>query len=1022
MKIKYSILTLFACLLMAAACTEPEPEPVKPDTPETPADPDKPDKPDNPDNPANPDNPDNPDGPGAPEELVSGTLPEGDFTLTEGTIYLPDEFVATVTENNKDFGFFATTSKALPKPGDVLVYNKPTEQFPEGLLCKVTRVEDGYVYYEPAALEEAFHHLQIDTTSVNLADHIAYVVDGEGRTVNFTKTRAMVTSGIGIAIPSNVTWELYSTGVNHEGLEANVKLTLTPSMNIYLGMRFQAVIDDGEVLAMNFLLDPTIHLGATINAFGEVAATKSFPLYTIYFNPVALGPLVFIPKITLEGYVKIDGQIGLEVNVNYDKAFSIGAGYETGDWRFINRGIDTPESDQNPSSFGTKVEGGVTFGLKPALEFRLYDIIGAAIGVDTGLRTAVTHKMDMSNPDVNSSALADFSMSTALNVKGFVEMNAKVGGKVLYDAFSKATPEKSFPLYESWLMPEICTSTMKIEPSPRGATVSGMLKRRVFTKGNLYAHVFDPTDYEYAPGGGIVYPRERVIPINWKEPRSAKDSTEFEVSFEGFEAGRTYQVNLFMSVMGSKHVPVRGDSTLFFRTFNEKQAKMVASLVSNVADAMGWQDTPWYDVSQYDVLYMQDKGINVTTSDDGAYLKWVTLTPDPSWPLKSNIVIGSTVGSALEDGQWWQLFGTMDQADNVRSIIIKDPTCSGFSAGGSNLEHLEIHSPLYKGSMGIGYGDQKLRELDLSGTGISELIIGSDTHDDNVPDKLESIKVDNCTKLESIYIAYTYRHDVPRLSITGCSALKSLQLVDCSISGDLPVTGLGTAHLDYINFTHCDGLINLPSGSDNVTIIGQYVSLAIAGGNPDIKTLGISYDSSVWNEYESTCFKSVNLSNLTSLENDPEIRAEQINISGLSSKKLKLYATRSIEVGACPNLQELEIRVSPDFALSGLGSFPGLPSLTRFTIDPDLKEADGKYTCALIGLVPEIIDRVRNKGGSTGYPVRYMYTFDRTLGENGKRGKWRMDFDRGYGFYYSGEPSPRCYHYPKPDNYDYYNN
>ena len=264
--------------------------------------------------------------------------------------------------------------------------------------------------------------------------------------------------------------------------------------------------------------------------------------------------------------------------------------------------------------------------------------------------------------------------------------------------------------------------------------------------------------------------------------------------------------------------------------------------------------------------------------------------------------------------------------------------------------------------------------------------------------------------------------DVPRLSITGCSALKSLQLVDCSISGDLPVTGLGTAHLDYINFTHCDGLINLPSGSDNVTIIGQYVSLAIAGGNPDIKTLGLSYDSSVWNEYESTCFKSVNLSNLTSLENDPEIRAEQINISGLPSKKLKFYATRSIEVGACPNLQELEIRVSPDFALSGLGSFPGLPSLTRFTIDPDLKEADGKYTCALIGLVPEIIDRVRNKGGSAGYPVRYMYTFDRTLGENGKRGKWRMDFDRGYGFYYSGEPSPRCYHYPKPDNYDYYNN
>ena len=248
-RVLYSILSILVCLSLAAACTGPEQEPVKPDVPEQPENPDKPDQPDQPQEPDNPDNPvdpDNPDTPEEPEALLSGELPEGDFTLTEGTIYLPDSFVETVSEHDKAFGFFKTTSKALPKEGDVLVYNKFTEQFPEGFLGKVSRVEDGYVYYDPVPLEEAFTHLQIDTTSLNLADNVAYVVDGEGKPVSFTKTRAMATSGIGIAIPSNVTWDLYSSGYNYEGLEANVKMTLTPSMNVYLGMRFQAVIDNGE--------------------------------------------------------------------------------------------------------------------------------------------------------------------------------------------------------------------------------------------------------------------------------------------------------------------------------------------------------------------------------------------------------------------------------------------------------------------------------------------------------------------------------------------------------------------------------------------------------------------------------------------------------------------------------------------------------------------------------------------------------------------------------------------------------
>lgn len=157
---------------------------------------------------------------------------------------------------------------------------------------------------------------------------------------------------------------------------------------------------------------------------------------------------------------------------------------------------------------------------------------------------------------------------------------------------------------------------------------------------------------------------------------------------------------------------------------------------------------------------------------------------------------------------------------------------------------------------------------------------------------------------------------------------------------------------------------------------------------------------------------------LPGVENELDIRGKNVNVSGLGSKQLQVYAIETAEVASCANLERLEMKVSSRFALSGLGSFPGLPQLKAFSITPDLAVFNGEYTCALNGLVPEVIDRVRNKGGSVSYPVRYRYTFDKTPGE---KGRWRMDVDKKYGFYYSGEPSPRCYRYPKPDNYDQYN-
>lgn len=1002
MKTFARFLTILACVSFFAACDKKEKEPDPIEKPDKPTDPTKPDV-----------------GPTNPDELQSGTLPQGDYTLNSGTIYLPENFVETITENDPEEGYFVTTSSSLPQPGNVLVYSTPSELFPEGLLCKVDRVEGDKVYYSSARIEEAFSKLQIDTASVDLGAHIDYILDGNGNRVKFNTTKAMATAAVTIDIPSNVTWELISTGYNYEGLEANAKMTLTPAMTVTIGMRFQAIIGDGEVEAMNFLVDPSIHLGATINAFGELAASKEFLLYTLYFTPVTLGPLVFVPKITLTGYMKIDGQVGMEATVSYDKSFSIGAGYETGDWRFICRGTDTQQADSNPASYSSKVEGGISFGLKPALEFRLYDVIGASIGADMSLRTAVSHKMDLSKPDVNASALSDFSVYTALGIKGFVEMNAKVGGTVLYDGFSQSTPEMGFTLYQSWFMPEICTSTLKIEPEPRGATVSGMLKRNVLTKGSLYARVFDPSDYAIDPEtGNIIYPHKRDVPITWKEPKSEKDSTEFSVHFEGFDPGVTYQVNLLMSVLGSDPVPVRGDSSLFFRTFNEKQAKVVASVVSKVADVMGWGETPWYEVSPYEVLYMADQGISVSMTGDGKDIQFISLTPDPSWPLKSNITIPSSVGEALEDDQWWMLYGNFpeEETDKVQSVIINDLHCTAFGVDGKNLEHFEIHSPHYGGEVSL-YGP-KLRTVDLSGTSVTSVVMGSDTFEDYTPYNIESAKFDNCKKLESLYVGFPTLREVPRLSISGCSALKRIEVAHCDINGSVPFSGLSSLNLDYIAFFHCNGKVEIPTGTAGVSFFGKYLTLEVSGGNPGLKKLGFVYDAEEETHVDIP-FESINISNLLGVEYDVILKAKNVRAFGLGSKMVKAYALETVEISSCPNLETLEIEVSDTFKYSGLGAFAALPKLTYFELSPDTREAYGEYICDLTGLVPSVVDAVRGRGGYVYYPVRYTYVFEKNKEEGG--GRWRMEHDYKYGFYYSGEPDSRCYHYPKPDNYDEYN-
>ena len=841
-----------------------------------------------------------------PGQIHEGDRPEGDYTLSPYAIFLTDSFVETITGNNPYDMLFETSSADLPKPGQILIYNQGSPYFPEGILLRVTRVEPPSVYYEEVALEEAFPRMAIDTTDIDLAGHLAYVLDGNGNPVEYTTTKAMASASFEISIPSS-TWEISTSGVKYDGTEANLKMTLNPAMRLTLGLRFQVIIDDGEVEVMNALLDPSIHLGATISAFGELAAEKSFPLYTFYFNPIPVGPLVFVPKITLEGYMKVDGSVGVEASVSFDKKFTIGAAYETGDWRPVLRGMETEGIGSNPAQFGTKVEGGVSFGLRPALEFRLYDIIGAAIGTDVSIRSSVSHKLNLDDPESYNTPLNDVSFSTALNIKGTLAFNAKVGGTVLYEGFNFATPELNYPLYEAWLMPEICTSTLKIEPNATGARITGMLKKNVLIKGNLYARVFDPADWSYedTPDGGyqVKYNNERYCSVDWTAPSSAKDSTAFEVVVSGFDPGVTYQVDFMMSIPGSEKYTLRGNSSLFFRTFNETQAKQVATLVSNVANAMGWVDTPWYEVSPWEVMFMEDQGIHISTSYEDGRLMWVDLYPDPSWPLPSSINIGESVGASLDDNQWYNIAKKRDYTEEelagVTSVVIKDPKCGSVPFIGPNITTLEIHSPHWIGYF-EAYGHPRLQTADFSGSGILEFQLGRSADSDTEPNpfNLKKVVLDNCTSLKRVSCEWPYIHDLPQLSLRGCTALKDISLEQCTVNeGSLQNLG----HFERLISNLCSGTLAVPADVDIVQIYTIYDDLSVVATNSSVKVLTMRVPN-IWETETEVRYDNVTLSGL-SLQDELSVKARNISITSVDVPKMYLSPSESVRVISCPGLR-----------------------------------------------------------------------------------------------------------------------
>ena len=96
--------------------------------------------------------------------------------------------------------------------------------------------------------EKAFAKLDIDTTSLDLTNHVDQIIDANGNQVRYARTRAVSQGSLSITLPSDL-------------IELGRKTSAFSKHRYKSGMRLQTVYEK-ELLTFNLLVDPDISLGA----------------------------------------------------------------------------------------------------------------------------------------------------------------------------------------------------------------------------------------------------------------------------------------------------------------------------------------------------------------------------------------------------------------------------------------------------------------------------------------------------------------------------------------------------------------------------------------------------------------------------------------------------------------------------------------------------------------------------------------------------------------------------------------
>lgn len=886
------------------------------------------------------------------------------YTISDETKFLTSADMSNISEGegwDKLVYTSGTPVNELPEKDDILLLSTPTNEFPNGFVKRVVAVgnksDDGSVVVTTmdVPFENAFAKLDIDTTSLDLTNHVYQIIDANGNQVRYTQTRAVSQGSLSITLPSDII-EFGSDNIN-----------FTPSIDVKLGMRLQTVVHEKELLMFNLLVDPDISLGADFTADVTNKRELEKKLMTIYMNPIPVGPIIITPYISFSAIVRIDGTISFTASISYEHALTVGAKYETGDWNAIYRDRSgSVGSDVSPINYGSaiRVNGGVGVGIKTRVGFGLYgNLLSGDLGITTLLRGSGELTIDLEEP------IERYWLLSNMNLQSEFLIDADVSLSVMGEAIAEEEipGEISIPIDTLYLIPEL-QEQKKVKVDGRNVDIELECKRRSVFDMKIIGEVHEANtdnkfEVEFLPEGGAY------------KPVNNSDIVKLTKRLTNLNAGETYIVNLFMVVEGNKFA-LDHDHRMIFKIEDESinaAAKAILSDIYNSAGGSSWNECNWFDTG---VEIADFEGVTISGKPGEMYDMSIYLREE--WQLTGDMNVGNHTANI-------NLTWSMNANNNCHSIVVHDMKCRsvGSLSDNSNLERLEVHSPHFSGLYMSELNTTNLMYLDVSGTAITEIAPEEWVPGEGyqpVPVKLKEVNVDNCPNLEMIHLdggtAYTGKPDlILTLSADNCPKMKLLQLDSLNI--DLE-SGLHATTIRMKNSTIA-GEVSLSSPllkEIHLSFMGSrfFDKLRIAD-NPLLEYVNIDFDM-----IDETI--EVGIDELTLLNCNSLLEFKVYNL-GAATQSL----VRSLNVANCSKLDRLDAR---DLKLREL-TLSNLPALTRLFVKGNL----------MTGLMLPVFDEVRGKEygwSNVSYDVRYFY-------------EWGSDgyTDTGVGYWYDGEPD-RGYH------------
>lgn len=232
----------------------------------------------------------------------------------------------------------------------------------EGFLRKVVSVTKTATEYivetAPATLEEAFEDLQLSfKKALNASD------------INPTKA-PLLREGV-ILKPSKVKSNALTVSISKE-IEIEDGLTLEGSIEFELEIDFRIEIKRFRLKNIRFV--PTLTQTGEIKLTSELKTSfeKDFTLATIYFAPIVVGPVTFVPEIKIVFGGEANAGIKVETGITQVASLSCGLEYDSGNWSPI---VDY-SFDLNFNRPTLTIEGDAKVYIGPQLGLKIYGVVG----------------------------------------------------------------------------------------------------------------------------------------------------------------------------------------------------------------------------------------------------------------------------------------------------------------------------------------------------------------------------------------------------------------------------------------------------------------------------------------------------------------------------------------------------------------------------------------------------------------------------------------------------------------------